>query len=399
MERKTKIIAIAVYAAVMLIIVSCSYLMEPSGDDDDDQIVGTWHLVSKESLDQDQKYSRAIDEKYDIEVTAEYGYAFTAKTQGVEFTGIKVNGMVMFEYRHGDDAWIRADGRLENGILVMYETHYYNQDSWFVSISKYSKTNEKMKIALPDSPDVQTVWNLQDGRSHYYDGGSVEYELDGKRFFISNMWGNLFRAEMQQEVDGEVMTRLMNGVFISSFDDIHIAYLIDTSGKMWTLSIQDGLATLRSIVISEHAEGEGDDMVFLDVMVVVERTYYDTIPPEIPEAPYMVGTWTADGASGRYGDGSEMTWDESITIEYLWQEGYVFTGETVYLDVTLPEAGYIVYDKNAYNGWIVRIGTDTDGTFREGYVFMVNDDEMIMLEFVYDDGLNGVVTYTFIRQP
>ena len=400
MISKRSIALVSVYAVILLAVVSCSYLLEPVDDrEQNPDLVGTWHLVANESLDQSQRYNRDIAARYNIIIKDEIGNVFTAESQGVEFCGVKMNDLIMFEYRFGEDTWIRGNGSIVNGILVMYETHYYNEDNWFVSVSKYSKDPAKLSVSLSPSPDVQRKWDLRDGQSHYFLGGSPEgYDLQGRRFFISGMWGDIFRAEMQQQtlVGGDIVvtTRLMNGVFVSEHDGVRTAFMLDSSGKMWTLSIQDGLAVLRAIVISDS----------IDTMVVTQRIYYDGIPPAIPDAPDMDGVWTSDGSSSIYGDGTTATAAGDIVIEYLWQEDYLFTG-TIDFPVTmtpsgiLPAAGYVAYDPTAHNGWLIRLGTDLGSSeFKEGYGFLSDDGgSMTAVGFIYEGGKNGVVFYEFVK--
>ena len=389
MKVSGKTFALGVFAVALLVVVSCSYLLEPSEENTETDIVGTWYLVSCESLDQSQRYNRTVDSKYNLTVNDYADNMFTAEAQGVEFCGVMIGNTVVFEYRYGTIAWVRADGSMVNGMLVMYETHYYGENHWFVSISKYSKKDVKIKVTPSQNPSVGTSWNLQDGQSNYYDDTEADfnngYSLQGKRFFISGMWGNLFRAEIQQDVGGVITTRLMNGVFVSSFDDVKIAFLIDTSGKMWTLTIQNDLAVLRAILMSDS----------LNKMVVTQRTYFDGIPPAVPDAPDMTGEWISDGYTGREGNGSEISDATEVKMEYLWQNEYVFTGVTHVSN--LPEAGYAIYDPNAYNGWLIRIGTDISGDFKEGYVFLDDDDTMTLIEFNYASGKNSVRFYSFSR--
>ena len=408
MSSKRSVALVSVYAVILLAIVSCSYLLEPADDHEQDpDLIGTWYLVANESLDQNQRYNRDIDPKYNITVKDEIGNVFTAESQGIEFCGVRMDGLIMFEYRFGEDTWIRGNGSIVNGLLVMYETHYYNDDNWFVSMSKYSKNPERLGVSLSPSPDVQRKWDLRDGQSHYYLSGSPEgYDLQGRRFFISGMWGDIFRAEMQQQVAVpvttenptgiEVTTRLMNGIFVSEHDGIRTAFMLDSSGKMWTLTIQDGLAVLRAIVISDS----------ISTMVVTQRIYFDGIPPAIPDAPDMEGTWTSDGSSSVYGDGTTATAAGNIVIEYKWQEEYLFTGTidfppTMTPSGTLPAAGYVAYDQTAYNGWLIRLGTDLGSSeFKEGYGFLSADgSSMTAVGFIYDpaDGKNGVVFYEFVK--
>lgn len=396
MKKNTKIVIVSVYAVVLLCIVSASYLMEPSGGNEDTELSGMWYLTSRESLDQDQSYSRNIDSKYDIDIVEKDNGMFTARSQNVEFCGISLNGSIVFEYRYGDSTWIRADGNISNGKMKLYETHFYGEGDWFVAISIYSKKDVPLKEYSDDMAHIQSTWNLQSGTSHLYDAGEVDneigYDLAGKRFFISSRHGALFRAEMQQEVDDggdvHIITRLMNGVFISD----SIAFLLDESGKMWTLSVQNGLAVLRAIVLSEHDGFEGK-------MVVTQRTYYNGIPPAVPDAPDMLGEWTATGAAGMNGDGSDASRTDTVTIDYKWQDGYIFTGESTSGLISMNEAGYIVYYPDAIsNQFMIRLGTDLSGSFREGYAFLNDDgDEMILVEFIYDGVKNGIVQYVFVR--
>ena len=405
---RSGVTSMTIFAVILLVILSTSYLLEPTDDTDNDpDFVGTWHLVANESLDQSQRYNRDIDPKFNIIVKEEFGRVFTAESQGLEFCGVRSEKDVMFEYRYGDDAWIRANGSIIKGMLILYETHYYNEDHWFVSISTYSKNDSKHNTSLSKSPDVQMKWNLRSGESHYFDGDAKGYELDGKRFFISGMWGDLFRAEMQQQVTEDVLvdgvltpvttvtTRLMNGVFVSDHNGVYIAFMLDSSGKMWTLSIQDDLAVLRAVLISDN----------ISAMVVTQRTYFDGIPPAVPDAPDMEGTWISNGSTSRYGDGTVSEEPGVIDITYEWQEGYLFTGTITFPDdpTPLPAAGYAVYDPTAQNGWLIRLGTDQTGIggeFKEGYGFLSEDGRsMTAVGFIYDKatGMNGVVFYEFVK--
>ena len=406
MTSKRSIALVSVYAVILLAIVSCSYLLEPVDEHEQDpELTGTWYLVANESLDQSQRYNRDINAKRNIIIKEELGNVFTAESQGIEFCGVKMNKSIMFEYRFGDDTWIRGNGSIINGNLVMYETHYYNGDNWFVAVSEYSKDPARLNVTLDPSPDIQRKWDLRDGQSHYYLSGSPEgYDLQGRRFFISGMWGDIFRAEMQQQVAVpvtaenptgiEVTTRLMNGVFVSEHDGVRTAFMLDSSGKMWTLTIQEDLAVLRAIVISDS----------IATMVVTQRVYFDNIPPAIPDAPDMEGAWTSDGSSSTYGDGTTVTAAGDIVIEYLWQENYLFTG-TIDFPVTmtpsgiLPAAGYVAYDPTAYNGWLIRLGTDLGSSeFKEGYGFLSADGgSMTAVGFIYEGGKNGVVFYEFVK--
>ena len=398
MNTRKKVMILGTYAAIMLVIVSCSYLLVPADNGTDDPpLTGTWHLVSKEAMDNNQFYTRSIDPKYDITVTKEYGNIFTAETQGVLFSGVHADGNIMFEYRYDDTVWIRASGNMVNGMLIMYEMHFYSDDYWFVSISKYSKDGKGMGPA-PNTPAViHEPWTLREGNSHYWlitaTGGDTpgpqEYALDGGTFYISNTRGNIFRAEMEQGASGSIVTRYMNGIFTGESKNVSTALLLDESGKMWTLSILNGVVTLRAIVTSEYKSYEP--------MVVAERRYYDGIPHSAPDAPDMTGTWTADGATGRRGDGTDISRTDSIVTEYHNQYGYVFIGETA--AASLPEAGYLTYDPTAYNGWSLRVGTDLgSGEFKDGCAFLNEDfKKMTMVLFTYDGTHNGVMIYEFVR--
>ena len=393
MNTKKKIMILGTYAAIMLAIMSCSYLLEPADNHiEDPDMLGMWTLVSKESMDNGPSYSRTTyDSGYDIEVTGTYGNIFTAKTQGVEFSGVHIEHTIMFEYRYGETAWVRANGSIVDGILVMYEMHYYTDDYWFVSISKYSKDDKRPDAPHNMPPFKYDPWMLREGYSHYYDivSGPAEYELEGRTFYISGGQGNIFRAEMQQGADGSIVTRHMNGIFTSISDNARTAILLDESGKVWTLSIHNDLVTLRTIVISEYEATKP--------MVVTERKYFNGITPAVDPAPDMVGIWNSDGATGRLGDKTDKGLAGTVTTIYTDQFGYVFIGSTP--ASSLPEVGYVVYDPDAHNGWLVRIGTDMgSGEYKEGYAFLNEDaTKMTMVEFTWDGTKNGVMVYEFTK--
>jgi len=392
MNAKKKVMILGTYAAIMLVVISCSYLLDPADNNiEDPDLVGTWALVSKESMDNGPSYSRTTyDSNYDIEITETYGNIFTARTQGVDFSGIQIEHMVMFEYRYGETAWVRASGNIIDGILVMYEMHYYTDDYWFVSISKYSKDDKRPDPPHNMPPFKYDPWMLREGYSHYFDivSGPEEYALEGRTFYISGGQGNIFRAEMQQGADGSIVTRHMNGIFTSITDNARTAIMLDESGKVWTLSIHNDLVTLRTIVISEY--------VATDPMVVTERKYFNGITPHVDTAPDMTGTWNATIVMGIQ-NGIYTVPSGPITTIYTDQFGYVFIGSTP--ASSLPEVGYVVYDPNAHNGWLVRIGTDLGGgEYKEGYAFL-NDDatKMTMVEFTWDGITNGVMVYEFVK--
>jgi hypothetical protein len=403
MTSKRSVALVSVYAVILLAIVSCSYLMEPTDEyEQNPDLVGTWYPVSTESLDQSQRYNREIDLHYKIIVKEALGEVFIAESQGVEFCGVRIDDSIMFEYRFGEETWIRANGSIVNGMLVMYETHYYNAKNWFVSVSEYSKNPSRQGTTHSGTNTAQMSWQLNNGWSHYYDGAPEKYDLQGDRLLIHMSQGRVFRAEMQQEVGGPspgdpkvVTTRLMNGVFVSEHDGIRTAFMIDSSGKMWTLTIQDRLAVLRAIVISDS----------MARMVITQRVYFDTIPPAIPDAPDMTGTWISNGSESTYGDGSTDSTTEAINITYNWQGGYLFTGTIKFpSEAALPEGGYVAYDPTAYNGWLIRLGTDQTipgkPEFKEGYGFISEDHQsMTAVGFIYDPitGTNGVVLYKFVK--
>ena len=394
MRMAKKLMLLGTYAAVLLLVVSTSYFLSPAEEPaEDTDIVGTWNLISREAIGS-HGYDRTVDQKFSLEVTEKYGNIFTATSQGVAFTGVRVGDNVVFEYRYGNTAWITADGRISSdGILTTYETHYYTEDYWFISVSKYSKTDEPPNTAHITPKQGQSSWTLREGNSHNYDGMAKSYPLKGANLLIRMPEGNLFKAEMQQQVndaDGNavVTTRLMSGAFVDDTDDVITAFLIDESGKIWVLTIQNGLATLRTIVISEYYSPE-------KTLVVTERAYFNGIKPSVPTPPNMKGTWTANGAAGRWSDGSNASQSGTIETIYREQTGYVFIGETP--AASLPEVGYLVYSPHAYNGWIVHVGTDLGGgDYKTGCAFL-NGNEMIMVEFTWDDvkKVNGVMVYEF----
>lgn len=418
MKMSTKNIIVAVLAVALLLIVAVSYFGGGDDPDKEEDLEGKWYLVGRNSLDQNGKFSTALDRtydsKYDIDVKGfdEYsGVLFYATSQGIDFCGANVKGTIVFEYRYNDKDWnndeniadvvVTGYGKIDRkGYLITYETHYNNENDWFVAVSTYSKSDGLVSMDLGPNVKVPIYWTMDNGEILWcdVDTGPDDKILSGRALTIAYQKGPFVRVEMQQEIAGGISTIRMNGVFISQNNGQYLASLLDDNGHMWSLYIKNDIAILRTV-----AESDVDSN---NIMVVAEREYYSGIRPDTPGTVDMTGdVWTTDSTVRLIGDtgiGSKESYTVTIAYEEQKNEG-IFAGINTKEAVDKrSEVGYFMIDPNLSAGtYMLRMGTQEATSIEEGYGFLTTDADgkqtLIVVKFNYDDTGNSAVYRKYTR--
>lgn len=411
MQQRTKTATLAVVVVILLLVVTFSMLYDNRTKPDDDvSIDGQWYQVGSVAYTDDKKLIRSPDSDFDIKITFPMKNdgtpldenIFYATTQNVEFSGFITGKKVMFEYQT-EYGKVFATGGIKDGCLLLKEVHYYYalKDSdgkeykapyWFVAVNTYSKIAGFITSTLSDKPDINRSWTLWEGTSFALDENRV---LVGYKFMIHEQKGPFFRAEMEQDLDGKVVTRILNGLIIRDYQGVNgsgvLAYMVDNTGKIWTLALTDDTAVVRVCMLSELTNPDVNGKP-----VVAQRLYRNInilSHPTPPPGPVLADTeWTAVRTICLYGDGHYSYDLAKYDLNYVRQNHSMFAGTGVYENGSEHqsgmEVGFAVTNEDYPGGYLLHLGSkyEHDG-YGQGFAWISTSEDgsrtMHMFSFWY----------------
>lgn len=394
MEQHARTAVLAAVVAVLLLAVAFSILYDGRAEPEKDfSLEGEWHQVGSMAYTDSKRIIQSPDPDFDITIsfplkddgTPVDGNVFHAVSQGVGFSGFLTGEKVMFEYqtRYGS---VFASGGISGGDLVLKEVHYYYalKDSdgkeykapyWFVAVNTYSKTPGRIAGDLSVEPDINRSWELWEGTSFASDG---DRPLVGYKFMIHEQRGPFFRAEMEQDRDGEVVTRVLNGVIMRDYQGVNgtgvLAYMVDSVGKIWTLALTEDTAVVRVCMLSELADPDVNGHP-----VVAQRLYRNInvlSHPTDPPGPSIGGTeWTAVRTVDLYGDGHWSDDPERYSVHYTGQRDSMFAGTGSKGDgsglQSGTEVGFAVTNADYPGGYLLHLGSEyTSDGYGQGFAWI-----------------------------
>lgn len=416
---KKKIMAVIVVVLLAIVAFCTLYRSDTGNNDPEVDIVGDWYLVSSISFDEDERMYTTVNKNMNISVkgTVEDGRLFYGSVQtdinfqnGTEFTGAFVEKNIIFQYET-EYGYVDAIGTTSKGNLVMKEVHYYDKvasPTWFVAVNTYSKEMKSVDSGNTTEPNINLSWTAWKGTSMNETG---LYDLAGENFYIHEVDGAFFRAEMEQTVGDDVITKVLNGVFVNSYDllgtTMYMAYMMDDSGMTWNMYVRDDALILRTATLSELDEINGQP-------VVVERIYRNSSiagpPGALSSESDILGTWNVKEQIDLSGDGEVQKITDARSIVYdkrNSENGTLFAGTGVYGEFTGQELTYSVVNKTISSGYMYHTICEYKDFYGAGldyvsygYEWMSEDGQTMYRVVFWTDasGENGVTYYEFEKQ-
>lgn len=393
MKSILPIIAIVSLMAMLAVAIYSDSVSDTGSGDYDDSLDGDWKQAKSLGLFNGSVVTDTY-ERNSITLNEGENNLISGNMRGYDFCGFRADRALVWEFS-SSTGYSYVYASMERGAIIVNEVHHgtgYNQQM-FVSTSVYTRDG-----SVPDwfgfweSPDVAERWVAH---SMFSFNNSGSYELSGSNFYILDLQGPIFKAEMEQIVGDDVITRQLEGVFIDIGDDFATAFVTDSKGNNWHLYITDRIASLSIIMNSELEEIEGQ-------AVVVQRTYMmpnDSSLPELPSSPDMAGTeWRMSEAYTVFSDGSTVERVGDYSVSFDSQNGTAFAGHGQYGETSYVELGFTVKTDSVPGGYRAYLATEhPDGMLDSSYGWFSEDlEHMHIASFSKDIYGNIVMNYTIL---
>ncbi len=398
---KHKAFAVCVVA---MLLAGCSIAVlnvyHPS-ETEDTEVTGYWHMIGSVAYDEQKKHYTYTNDVFDMFIRGTSGEVFYGESQNVDFTGCRIDDNIVFEY-YTTYGYVSAMGQIRGTEMYTCESHYYSTsgvDHWYVCYCTYSKNANATMAELPSSPSISLKWESWSSESLNADGN---YVLKGSIFAIQEQVGPFFRAEMEQQVGDETVTKMLNGIFVNSYttergQTVYMGYMVDESRILWNVTVSPTTLILRTNTTSEVSDIKGQ-------VVAVERIYRaaDILgPPKVLDIDdTLLGKWRMTEGYSVDGLGELGPITTEVGIDFTKKENALFAGDGTG-DAALTWTAFAVTNSNYEGGYLYHVMSQTaDLKMTTGYSWISEDGQtMHMVSFWMDDesDYNGCTYYTFQR--
>lgn len=340
------------------------------------ELTGHWNMAHISAYGANGRAYTNVDTQslmlvpYNIEITKVAGQTFWGSFEGTYITGSVEGNVLCFNVNvdlgHAYVVGTVINQRTMIAAALTYDDATGQYASWCNVLTK-SYTGAGTAPLLDPEYDYSGNWLLYSGQTF---NGETGLALVGTHLTIAEIKGNLFTGKMEQMSGTAVIERTVREVIYENDGRQLTGMLIDSSGKMWDVSLDKTTDQLRIIGlnVSQVAAFEGQIICSL-------RCYSRDGTGEAPTPVHQIAgtTWKAVAREVMTAEGKYTTSAPEVVITVGTQNGVQFgclANDDGYL---VPVVGWIDGDTVMA---VAKVGTATPdwahGWYADGRIWIVS---------------------------
>ncbi|WP_400208444.1 hypothetical protein [Candidatus Methanomassiliicoccus intestinalis] len=371
-----KIAAVIIAVVIIIAAVAVVFFYEDSKGNDASPLTGEWKLADEYGVNDEGNFI-TYDETADnaiISISKVKDDLFYGKYLNEEIAGAYINGHVFFQATVNNEK-VNFEGHLDNGVLSL--TYAYGADG---------KTAIHYAIFTKDTYEAKDAkyTNLQDLElsvvSGYFCSANGVEEFIGdavQGLKITAQEGGAFTGTMDQIVGEDNVPLTIRGIIYA--DTTTQVKFIDQNGHSWDMNLQDNVAVVNNIMISDIGINEND-------LSALERIYTanNSEVTNLPNLEKLIGDWIVSSAHTLDTAGKTSEETGFASLSFINSYNSLAAGVSTH-DNNLGKVVAYQYVDPENGEELIKIVSQYGDELITGYGWLSNDNQVLNLIEIHTD--------------